>query len=130
MGRRSFLRYDLSVIRRALLALFAVSVACADPPPRVPVAPAPRPPSAAAVEESTPTSEVVPVHADDPTLGPKTAPITIVVFSDFQCPFCKRVEPTLAQLRELYGAKVRIVWKDLPLPFHKYAREAAVVARA
>jgi len=69
------------------------------------------------------------VHADDPTVGPKNAPVTIVVFSDFQCPFCKRAEPTLAALEAEYGEQLRIVWKDLPLPFHKYAREAAVVER-
>jgi protein-disulfide isomerase len=116
------------VVRRLLLALFAVSVACADPPPRVPTAPPARAASVAS-EEPTPTSELVPVHADEPSLGPKNAPVTIVVFSDFQCPFCKRVEPTVAALRASYGEQLRVVWKDFPLSFHKYAREAAIVAR-
>lgn len=63
-----------------------------------------------------------------PVLGPATAKVTIVEFADFQCPFCKRVDPTLAQLRETYGDKIRIVWKNLPLSFHKNAAPAAELA--
>ena len=51
----------------------------------------------------------------DPAVGSASAPVTIVEFSDFQCPFCLRVEPTLKQVRQTYGDKVRIVWKDFPL---------------
>lgn len=69
----------------------------------------------------------VPV-GDSPARGPATAKVTIVMFSDFQCPFCARVEPTLTQIRETYGNKVRIVWKDNPLPFHKQAGPAAQLA--
>ncbi|HEV2847260.1 MAG TPA: DsbA family protein [Thermoanaerobaculia bacterium] len=57
--------------------------------------------------------------------GPANAPITIVEFSDFQCPFCSRVNPTLAQVREKYGDKVRIVFRQYPLPFHQQAQKAA-----
>lgn len=64
-----------------------------------------------------------------PARGPKTALVTLVEFSDFQCPFCKRVEPTLAQLRTEYGQKLRIVWKDMPLAFHDRAVPAAIAAR-
>jgi protein-disulfide isomerase len=71
----------------------------------------------------------VPVLADDPIRGPKDALVTIVVFSDFECPFCKRVEPTLAQVVSKYGNDVRIVWKDNPLPFHKRAIPASVLGR-
>ncbi|HEU5075456.1 MAG TPA: thioredoxin domain-containing protein, partial [Polyangiaceae bacterium] len=49
---------------------------------------------------------------------------------DLQCPFCKRVQPTLKELRAKYGADLRIVWKDNPLPFHPRAKPAAVVARS
>lgn len=110
-----------------ILALFLLS--CADPPtPRTPD-PEKRPPAPLTVEAPTPTSEQVPVHPDDPSLGPRTAPVTIVMWSDFQCPYCSRVEPTIRKLRERYGDQLRVVWKDLPLGFHKHAREAAVVAR-
>jgi protein-disulfide isomerase len=55
--------------------------------------------------------------------------VTIVEFSDFQCPFCAIAEPTLARVRDAYGPDtVRIVWKDNPLPFHPNARSAAEAA--
>ena len=71
----------------------------------------------------------VPVAADDPVRGPKDALVTMVIFSDFQCPFCKRVEDTLKQVVTTYGNDVRLVWKDNPLPFHPRAKPAATVAR-
>jgi protein-disulfide isomerase len=67
----------------------------------------------------------VEVAATGPAKGPANAPITIVEFSDFQCPFCSRVNPTLAQVREKYGDKVRIVFRQYPLPFHQQAAKAA-----
>jgi protein-disulfide isomerase len=70
----------------------------------------------------------VPVTAKDPQLGKSTAPVTIVVISDFQCPFCSRVEPTLKQIRDTYGDKIRLVWKNEPLPFHNRARPTADAA--
>ncbi len=71
----------------------------------------------------------VPVLKEDPVLGPADAPVTIVIFSDFQCPFCKRVEDTMKKVRETYGNDVRIVWKDNTLPFHPRAKPAAALAR-
>lgn len=65
-----------------------------------------------------------------PVRGPATALITIVEFSDFQCPFCSRVSPTLDRIRKEYGDKVRFVWKDGPLPFHSRALPAAMFARS
>jgi protein-disulfide isomerase len=63
---------------------------------------------------------------DDPSRGPANAPVTIVEFSDFQCPFCSRVVPTLKRIEEQYGPKVRIVFRDLPLTqIHKNAAKAA-----
>lgn len=74
-------------------------------------------------------SAAVPVSSKDPVWGARTAPVTLVLFSDFECPFCTRVETTINQLKEKYGPdKLRIVWKNNPLPFHKNARPAALAA--
>ena len=67
---------------------------------------------------------------DAPSKGPADAALTMIVFSDFQCPFCKRIEPTLADLQKHYGKKVRVVWKNYPLPFHPDAAPAAEAAMA
>ncbi len=87
--------------------------------------------------ESTDAGEVdhskaaIPIEADDPVWGSATAPVTIVEISDFECPYCGRVNPTLKALKEKYGKdKLRIVWKHNPLPFHKAARPAHEAAAA
>jgi protein-disulfide isomerase len=74
--------------------------------------------------EDTKTVFKIPV-GESPILGSNQALVTIVEFSDFQCPFCKRVEPALGEVREKYGDKVRIVWKHTPLPFHPRAIPAS-----
>ena len=69
-------------------------------------------------------------YSDDPVWGNRNAPVTIVIFSDFQCPFCSRVEPTLDQVKSTYGPdKVRLVWKSQPLPFHDKAKPASEAAQ-
>lgn len=70
----------------------------------------------------------VPVTAAQPVKGAADAPVTIVEVSDFQCPFCKRVEPTITQLLQDYPNKVRVVWRNNPLPFHSNAMPAAELA--
>lgn len=71
----------------------------------------------------------IPVTSKDPVAGPRNAPVTVVIFSDFECPYCSRVEPTLAQVRSTYGDKVRMVWKNQPLPMHPNAKPAAEAAQ-
>lgn len=82
----------------------------------------PAPPQAA------PTPPAV-VKFDDlegrPSSGPKNASVTLVEFSDFQCPFCKRVSPTLEQLVKNYPGKIRRVWRHYPLSFHQDADRMA-----
>ena len=73
----------------------------------------------------------IPVSTADPSLGKKTALVTIVAFSDFQCPFCRKAAATLTELRKIYGPdRLRVVWKNNPLPFHKEAQPAAETAMA
>jgi protein-disulfide isomerase len=65
-----------------------------------------------------------------PFFGSKTAPVTIVEFSDFHCPFCQRAEETIAQIRSRYGDQVRFVWRDFPIDsLHPQARPAHEAAR-
>jgi len=66
---------------------------------------------------------------DDPVLGNKDAPVTIVEFSDFQCPFCGAAEPAVAQIMSTYKGKVRLVYMHFPLTsIHPYAEKAAEAA--
>ena len=65
-----------------------------------------------------------------PVYGSKNAPVKIVIWSDFECPFCSRVNPSIAQVKKEYGKKVAVSFKHFPLPFHKNATLAAVAAIA
>ncbi|MBY0371654.1 thioredoxin domain-containing protein, partial [bacterium] len=64
-----------------------------------------------------------------PAWGNPKAPVTIVEFSDFECPFCSRALPVLAQIKSTYGPdKVRVVFRDMPLPSHQRAVPAALAS--
>ncbi|MEE2903462.1 MAG: thioredoxin domain-containing protein [Myxococcota bacterium] len=65
-----------------------------------------------------------------PVYGSKSAPVKIVIWSDFECPFCSRVNPAIEQVKKEYGKKVAVSFKHFPLPFHKNAELAAVAAIA
>jgi len=62
---------------------------------------------------------------DDPRLGPDDAPVTIIEFSDFQCPFCQKSVPVLQELRRMYGDKIRLIYRDFPGQNHPNAFAAA-----
>ncbi len=84
----------------------------------------------AAQEQAKSPYRKVEFPADAPSFGSKTAKVTIVEWSDFECPFCSRVTPTLKQVKETYGNDVRVVFRHQPLPFHPNAKLAAEASMA
>ncbi len=72
-----------------------------------------------------PPRQDVETSEDDAVRGPADAPIQIVEFSDFDCPYCQRATGTMAQLLDRYGDQIRFVYKDYPLPSHPNAFKAA-----
>ena len=67
---------------------------------------------------------------DDPSIGPATATVTVVEFTDFQCPACAAMHPVLDEAQKVYKDKVRFVIRDFPLSMHANARKAAEAANA
>ena len=67
------------------------------------------------------------VSETDPVKG--TGAIDIIEFSDFECPYCQKAQPVIRELLAKYDGKVRLVWKDFPLPNHRHAVAAAIAAR-
>jgi len=65
------------------------------------------------------------VSAEGPSKGPKDAKVTIVEFSDFQCPYCGKGREIIDEVVKTYGDKVRVVFRDFPLSFHDHAQKAA-----
>ena len=122
--------------RAALAILFSfVLVACgAAPPPEV--APAATedasvPPATVAGGDGAPAPPPIPVTGEDPTVGDSDALVTLVVFSDFECPHCRDVAPTLRELSRAYPpSELRVVYKSFPLDQHSHARSAAEVGAA
>jgi protein-disulfide isomerase len=72
----------------------------------------------------------VQVSVDDDAAkgGPESAPVTIVEFSDYQCPFCSRAEVVVDEVMKKYGDKVRLVYRDYPLSFHQNAETASMAS--
>lgn len=116
---------------RGTTELAALRVAVAARPAAPPAAaPAPPSPEAQAPARPDPNERYKVDTAGAPVRGSKDAAVEIVEFSDFQCPFCSRVTPTLEQIQKEYGDKVRIVWKHLPLSIHPNAPAAHAAAEA
>lgn len=69
--------------------------------------------------------KVATVAEDRPIRGARNAPITVVEYSDFECPYCRAVSPTLQEVLVAYGDMVRLVYKHNPLSFHATAEPAA-----
>lgn len=96
-------------------------------------------PAPALVRPGEPSAHAEPARSADratpslgaaPRLGTDTAPLTIVVFEDLECPYCARARPLYARLVETYGGRVAIAFKQYPLPIHPRAELAAVAALA
>jgi len=66
---------------------------------------------------------------DAARLGPASAPVQLVEFADFECPFCIKVHPELQKLKAEFGDRISLVYKDFPLPMHAHAQKAAEAAR-
>jgi protein-disulfide isomerase len=66
---------------------------------------------------------------DDPWTGAAQAPVTIIEFSDFECPYCRRSMPVLKELLEKYPGKLKLVYRDFPGPNHQQALPAAQAAQ-
>ena len=98
-------------------------IAAAPPAPR----PAARP---ARPNRPDPNKKYEVAIGSAPARGPASAPVKIVEWSDFQCPFCRRAGPTLDQIEKEYGDKVQIVFKHMPLSMHSKARPAHAAAEA
>jgi len=72
------------------------------------------------------SSTTPPSIDDDPYLGSKDAKVTIIEFSDFECPACKRAEPVVKQVTSYYGDKILFVYRDFPIyQLHPFAQKAA-----
>jgi protein-disulfide isomerase len=78
----------------------------------------------------TPPRHAVPVAANDQAVGGEEAPLQLIVFTDFECPYCAQLMPVLKALRSRFEGEMRIVHKDFPLiSIHKHAQAAAEAAR-
>ena len=75
-----------------------------------------------------PPRAILQVDDAEPSKGPADAPIVIVEYSDFECPFCARAQPAVAQVLKEYGDRVKLVFRDFPLPIHDNANMAAQAA--
>jgi protein-disulfide isomerase len=78
-----------------------------------------------ALEETFEKPLVAKIRSDESFLGPKDAPITLVEYSDFECPFCGRGYTTVKELMKKYDGKIKFVYKHLPLSFHPQAMISA-----
>jgi len=126
-SRRDHLRAWL-----ALASVPLVAAGCAHKSPHVPTHPEPPRPG----QTPDPSLEIldtddgpIPIDALDPQKGPKEAHCVLVVFSDFQCPFCKDMAEVLTRLHADLPKDTRLVFKHLPTPMHYHARAAAVAAQ-
>jgi protein-disulfide isomerase len=116
-----------SSLDRGTAELSKVLVAINEARPAAPAAPAA---AAARAGRPDPNKHYAINTKGSPRRGPEKAQLDLVEFSDFQCPFCSRVNPTLNQINKEYGDQVAIVFKHLPLRMHSKAPAAHAAAEA
>ena len=85
-------------------------------------------------KKNPPRITLFPPHEDvavgtTPADGPADAAVTIVEFADYQCPYCRQMEPDVSKMREKFNGKVRYSFRDFPLPMHQFAQKAAEASR-
>jgi protein-disulfide isomerase len=115
---------------RRLLAWVAALCSCRGNPAQI----ARNPSDSVTVEPTKPASSEedlsIPIGPEDAVWGARSASVTLVVFSDFECGPCAEMEITLDELKDRWGPnELRIVFKNMPLPFHPHARDAAEAAQ-
>ena len=79
------------------------------------------------VELAPPKAEVA--LKNTPLQGSRNAPVLVVEFADYECPYCQKVNPELKRLQQEFGSKMAVAFKDFPLPMHPDAPKAAEAAR-
>jgi len=126
LGSSFMLSQSVGQTTQEISSLGQAVVALAKAGPAAGGAPAARPPRRGPDPERVYKVDV----AGSPSMGPDDALVTVVEFSDFQCPFCGRVVGTMKQVEKEYGKKVRIVFKHLPLAMHSKAPAAHAAAQA
>jgi protein-disulfide isomerase len=77
-----------------------------------------------------PHQRVPAVGASNPVRGSASAKVAVQIFSDFECPFCVRAAPTLGDVEQRFHGRIRLIWRNYPLPSHDRARPAARAALA
>lgn len=122
------------VLTASALAAALTPLGCKTRSPRVPTRPVPQSSTGALGPDlqaellDTQDGSIV-IDANDPQRGPRDAHVVLVVFSDFQCPFCRDMAVALERVRKEQPKRSRVVFKHLPIPAHAKAREAAIAAQ-
>jgi len=122
------------VLTASALATLITPLGCKTRGPRVPTRPAPRSSTGALgpdlqAELLDTQDGIIGIDANDPQRGPREAHVVLVVFSDFQCPFCRDMALVLDRVRKDFPKRSRVVFKHLPIPAHPLARDAAIAAQ-
>jgi len=111
-----------------MLALFLGGNAPAKKTTAGPTAAAPTAAAPTAAPDTAPAGDLPPLTANDHVRGDKNAPVTIVEYSDFQCPYCGAFHPSMQRLMDEYDGQVNWVYRNFPLSFHPNATPAANAA--